>query len=385
MNKIISVVIPLYEGDNYISTIIWQIEQCSKNIPDRKIELILSNDDPEHAVAEGIQSDKIAITIINTEENQGIHGARVKGFLESKGDYILFLDQDDKIEPEYFVSQLQALNSADAVVCNAMSAGRLKYNSDRPLSKAISRESMINEGNMILSPGQVLLRREAVPESWVGNIMRHNGADDWLLWLCMHSEGKKFALNSAVLFIRQMHYHNASFACSEMELSEQEVVEIIEKNQLLCVDERKKLRELPAKLRENRIHDNEKWKKMFLIQNDWFCLCNQGMSAAFFLRSRGVKTVAVYGYGYLGRALLEDLEHGHVKVSYVIDKNAGFLHLDKKCCTMEDRLEAVDAVVVTLVSDEEKIVQCIKRKLNAEVFLLEDIIADLSKKGLRNV
>ncbi len=370
MKEKVSVIVPLYRGEKYIPDILCQMEQCAYASTEIEIELVLSNDDPEHAVADTIKSDRIDITIINTAENQGIQGARIKGFLKSKGTYIVFLDQDDKIKPEYFVSQLRALNSADAVVCNALSDGRLKYNTDRPLSKTISRESMVNEGNMILSPGQVLMRREAVSENWLENTMRHNGADDWLLWLCMHSEGRQFVINPEVLFIREVHYQNASLSGQKMAASEREAVEIIEKEHLLCADERKKLRELLVQLQEKRIRDNEKWKKMFLIQNDWFCLCVRGMSVAYFLRSRGIKKIAVYGYGYLGKALLENLEHDHMMVSYVIDKNAEFLGLDIRCCTLEDKLEAVDAVLVTLVSGEKKLEQSIKNKLIDMVFWL---------------
>jgi len=380
-----SIIIPLFKGEKYIPDIICQIEKCFSLTSDMDMELVLSNDDPAHAISDIAESDTINISILNTDANRGIHAARIRGFLHSTGDYILFLDQDDKIKPEYFISQLKALGSADAVVCNALICNeslnerRLKYNADRPLGKTVSRACMINEGNMILSPGQVLMRRNAVPKSWLHNRMQYNGADDWLLWLCMHDEGKKFALNSEVLFLREVHYHNASFDNGEMEKSEQEAVRIIEEQQLLKPDERKKLRLLLSRLQAKRNKENAKWRKMFLILNDWFRISSKGDSIADYLQGKGIKEVAVYGYGYLGRTLVENLEQGHINVAYVIDKNAAFLNSDKDCYTLESELKQVDAVIITLVSDDKEIEDQLRNKLKGNIYRLEDVISGILK------
>ena len=377
----ISVIIPLYHGKKYISKLVASMEASAKYIPDADLEIILSNDAPDEEITAIDVSADVTVRLLNTDQNRGIHAARLKGLQKSTGDYILFLDQDDKITPEYFRSQLDAIGSADAVICSALSGGRMKYNADRPLDKAASRECMIREGNMILSPGQVLLRREAIPESWTEKAMAHNGADDWLLGLCMHSENKTFALNREVLFIRELHYRNASFDCLKMEASEREAVELVEEKGLLCAEEREALRELLPRLQEKRIRENEKWKKMFMVLNDWFRICDRGMSVAGYLEARKVRRAAIYGYGYLGRTLCGNLEKGNVEVSYIIDKNAAFLEPGKKCHTLDDMLEPVDAVIITIESaDRNAVEDRIKEKLDGQIFWLEDIIFGLSRQ-----
>lgn len=377
----ISVIVPLYHGKKYISELTAGIEACMKYIPGADLELIFSNDAPDEELENDFSSSGVLIRLLNTDQNRGIHGARVRGFLHSRGEYIVFLDQDDKIVPEYFQSQLDAIGSADAVVCGAISAGRLKYNVDRPLDKAANRECMVREGNMILSPGQVLIRRNAVPESWLRNIMQNNGADDWFLWLCMHVDGRQFAVNDKPLFIREVHYQNASFDSLKMAASEREAVGIIEHEKLLRKEERDALRRLLTRLQEERIKENEKFKKMFLVQNDWFRVVSRGLSVASYLMDRQVKKAAVYGYGYLGKALLEDLEAGDVEVSYVIDKNADFLDAGIRCIALQDVREQVDAVIVTLVSgDRGKLEAGLKERLEADIIWLEDIIFDLAVK-----
>lgn len=380
MKKVISVIVPLYFGKCYIESMISQMEKCAGMAKEHEIQLVLSNDAPEERIEDIFDSSRISIKIVNADYNGGIHKARIKGLENSDGDYILFLDQDDKIKQNYFASQLEKIGTADAVVCGAVSGGRIKYDVDRPLDKAVSRNSMIKEGNMILSPGQVLLRRGAIPHSWRKNVMQHNGADDWLLWLCMHLENRKFAINEENLFIREVHYGNASFDSQKMTASEREAVEIIDQEYSLCTEERRSLRELLPKLTENRMRENQKWKKMFLILNDWFLICSQGGSIADYLKGKGLKKIAVYGYGYLGRALCEDLKRENADISYVIDRNADFLETDYKCCTIDGASEGADAVIVTLVSeDRNEIKGRLKEKFSGQILWLEDIIIHMLK------
>lgn len=375
-----TVITPLYHGKKYIPAIISRLLACACASPEIEIELVLSNDSPEEFLEEHLSSDAVTIKVLNTDKNRGIHGARVRGLLNGTGDYIVFLDQDDRILPEYFNGQLSAMGFADAVVCNALSGGRLKYNADRPLWRAADRESMVNEGNMILSPGQVLLRREAIPDGWVRNVMQNNGADDWLLWLCMHSENRRFVINERVLFSREVHYHNTSFDSRKMAASEEEAVEIIERERLLSEKERKCLRELLPKLKDDRIKENQKWKKMFLIQNDWFRASNAGKSVSEYLKDRNIKKAAVYGYGYLGKTLCENLEKDDVEISCVIDRNAAFLESGHRCCIVDDVQKKADAVIVTVASENRQaLTAMLRQRLNAEVLWLEDIVADMAE------
>lgn len=121
-----TVITPLYHGKKYIPAIISRLLACACASPEIEIELVLSNDSPEEFLEENLSSDAVTIKVLNTDKNRGIHGARVRGLLNGTGDYIVFLDQDDRILPEYFNGQLSAMGFADAVVCNALSGGRLK-------------------------------------------------------------------------------------------------------------------------------------------------------------------------------------------------------------------------------------------------------------------
>ena len=185
----VSVIVPIYHGIKYIEQMIKQIERAAEETGG-EVELLFVNDDPKEPIPDSLFSDKIVIRIYNSECNRGIHGARVKGFSLSAGTYIVFLDQDDKIAPSYLKSQMDKLGDADAVVCQMADDNKVFYNENRRLKDCICKETMTQTGNFIVSPGQVLLKREAVPFFWTSNLLSYNGADDWFLWICMMCDVK---------------------------------------------------------------------------------------------------------------------------------------------------------------------------------------------------
>lgn len=373
----VSVIVPIYKGIKYIPGIISQIEENATHLTGDAVELVLSNDDPENEINGNLSSKIIEIKVLNTNKNRGIHGARVEGLSHSKGEYILFLDQDDEIAPFYLSSQLNSIGRCDAVVCNIISGGMIQYNTDKPLYKAVSKECMIGEGNMISSPGQVLLRKSAIPGLWKEFLLKNNGADDWFLWLCMHSSGKKFALNEDVLFTRRVHYYNTSSDSIKMAASEEELTDLIRKLHILNRSEFDMFMKLIPRLRQMRVKENESWKKRFLILNDWLSIKQSGRSIERYLDKENICDVAIYGYGYLGKQLLSELSGGHVSIRYLIDKNAKFIKAGICVYTPDEELAGVDAVIVTLLY-EDGLKQALLEKINMRLIWLEDIIFELA-------
>ena len=159
----ISLIVPIYNGEKFISSIIDMVEKNIENLIDdsSKFELIFINDDPATALPD-YTSDLLNVCVVNTDINRGIHGARVYGLQHSTGDYVLFLDQDDIIFDNFFQSQLSQIGNADAVVCQARHENKQFYNNDLPFERVISKEYMLNNGNSIVSPGQVLIKRSAI-------------------------------------------------------------------------------------------------------------------------------------------------------------------------------------------------------------------------------
>ena len=115
----ISIIVPIYNVENYISDCLESIiNQTYKDL-----EIICVNDctlDNSMTIVKEFQEKDSRIKIINNEQNRGLGGARNAGIDAAKGDYILFVDSDDTIEPnmaERLLYEMQNTNS-DMVFCN---------------------------------------------------------------------------------------------------------------------------------------------------------------------------------------------------------------------------------------------------------------------------
>lgn len=114
MKKLVSIIIPLYNNEQYISDCLQSIvEQTYKNI-----EIIVVDDgssDSSYNVACEYQEKHNCIKVVK-KSNGGVSSARKRGFQESKGDYIMFVDSDDKLLPELVEKLIE--READIVCSN---------------------------------------------------------------------------------------------------------------------------------------------------------------------------------------------------------------------------------------------------------------------------
>lgn len=376
----VSVVVPVYQGIPYIERMIHQIEACAE-VTGAKTELLFVNDDPLTPIKIDIYSYTVDIRILNTEFNRGIHGARVHGLNEAKGEYVLFLDQDDRIFPLYLKSQLYRIKDGDAVVCRLVDGGKIYYDEQRLFQNAVDRNYVIGNGNTIVSPGQVLIRKNSISDIWKKNILHHNGADDWLLWLCMLSEGKQFVLNDDILFEHVMDGNNASLQTVKMIQSEQEVVEIVRKIKLLSDAEMSDLQQAFWKEVFGKIQLLDKFRNMVTLYDDWLKLENRGIKIWDILKKRGFHKVAIYGNGTIGKQIENSLKEAGISVCYFIDRSIPYLKPTIPIYTPKETLPGVDLVIISLVEHEEDVRKILSQKLNAKIWTIGEWIRGMHENG----
>lgn len=115
MNQVlISIIIPIYNVENYLKNCLESvIQQTYKNI-----EIVLVNDestDRSIRIAEEYVQKDNRIRLIH-QENKGLSGARNTGLKEAKGDFVFYLDSDDKLVPNALELLLDAAEKYDADV-----------------------------------------------------------------------------------------------------------------------------------------------------------------------------------------------------------------------------------------------------------------------------
>lgn len=378
----ISIIVPVYHGRKYIDGMIAQIERCAAAGLDKyALELLFINDDPAEPIG-ARASEQVAVRVIETDINRGIYGARVRGLEHCTGDYVLFLDQDDRIWPEYFSSQLCHLGGADAVVCKLLHEGRQYYDTRMPFAQVVTKEFILSVRNPIISPGQVLIRKKEIPAAWKGAVLKNNGADDWLLWLCMLGTGAKFALNPEILFEHVVEGSNESINAAHMIASEQEVYDLAASAGIFSQEELVKLKGAVQAVAEDHIRLLSKFQKMFFIYDDWMKQQEQGRYIHEYLQKAGVGSVAIYGDSYIGKRLYYRLQKNGVEVRYFIDRNAAYLEEEIPIYLPQDGLPPVDLILISLVEAEEAIRGELEVLTTARISSITELLAAM-KNGER--
>ena len=100
-NPLISVIIPTYNYAHYLPDTIHSVLQQ----PGNDYELIVVNDgstDNTDEVVQSLLSDENHSFHYIKQENKGLAGARNTGIERTKGQYLFFLDSDDKFTPDAF-------------------------------------------------------------------------------------------------------------------------------------------------------------------------------------------------------------------------------------------------------------------------------------------
>lgn len=126
MNELVSVIIPVYQAEEYIERCINSIlNQTYKNL-----DIIFVNDGSTdrsvEIITEYAQKDE-RVRLLH-QENKGAGAARNKGIEAAKGKYIGFVDSDDWIEPdmyEYLVKILER-EKADIAACDFVSTDKMQ-------------------------------------------------------------------------------------------------------------------------------------------------------------------------------------------------------------------------------------------------------------------
>lgn len=343
----ISIITPIYKGEKYIPHLSNMISDCAEEAQNHaEVEWIISNDDPDSPINEEILVSNVNIIVLQTDKNRGIQGARVKGLEKSTGDYILFLDQDDVIYPEWVQSQLSTIGDADACVCDALHFGLPLYGNDiRPsLEECITKEFNINK-SIGFNVGQTLIKKGSIPRLWINKWLKTNCCDDHYLWLCMYAQGCKFVANHRLLFEHRKTGKNQSDNVREWGASTHEMLHVISEAHIFGKERENELIIARERHIEEVLGDIQYKEMESLFYKGIFELMNMDYKdIPEIFRREGI---AIYGYR-LGKDLYTALKQKNISIEAIIDKNSVDYSCDIPLCTMEETLESVKIIVSTI-------------------------------------
>jgi len=112
MKPLVSIIIPVYNSEKYISETI--LSALNQTWPNKEILIVDDgSQDASFSIAKSFGSENVKVF---HQQNQGASTARNKGIKEAKGNYIQFLDADDLLEENKIEQQLKAIDFANDVL-----------------------------------------------------------------------------------------------------------------------------------------------------------------------------------------------------------------------------------------------------------------------------
>lgn len=237
------------------------------------MELVIVNDSPVLPVNLNFINVKFEYRIITHECNLGIHQARVTGLNNCKGDYILFLDQDDELFEDAITKQFELLTNdkSDMVICNAYierADGKrdLLYKKRTDFNRLHDLMFFLKSHNVIKSPGQCLIKKTMIPEEWKKYIIKKNGSDDLFLWILMLEKKCKITVNKEPLYIHKYTGENLSNSEEKMSISSLDIVDLLKKINYVPLNDielLKKSREISLEFKTEKLPE----KMMTIFKN----------------------------------------------------------------------------------------------------------------------
>lgn len=233
---LVSVIVPFYKGNKYIFDLCSSIEKNVNYLKEKQsdclIECIIVNDSPDVNVILPDVDFNFKIQVVYHEKNAGIQQARVTGLEYAKGDYIVFLDQDDELLNYAIFEEINNIDNADVLICNALIENEKHethklYSTNGMQKNALTLNAYIFGHNRIVSPGHCMIKKTSIPIEWKQNIMEVNGSDDLFLWILMSSKGSIFKADSKPVYIHKNTGENLSAASNAMTQSSLSMVKYL--------------------------------------------------------------------------------------------------------------------------------------------------------------
>lgn len=154
--SIISVIIPIYNSSKTLRRTLDSVLSQSYS----RLQIILVNDgstDDSLDICKGYQENDPRIVILN-QDNKGVGEARNNGIDHAMGDYISFIDSDDKIDADYFLTLMGTAKSTNADIVESgvrviLGSDSIiyPYEKEKKINLCGSKEYMKNYLNFLFS------------------------------------------------------------------------------------------------------------------------------------------------------------------------------------------------------------------------------------------
>jgi glycosyltransferase involved in cell wall biosynthesis len=194
MEPQVSVIIPCYNQGHFLKDALDSLQHCDTSL----FEIICINDGSTDEFTNNYckQLQNQGYHVVE-QQNMGLSAARNKGIALARGKYILPLDADNKIRPDYITKSIAVLNANTDV---AVVYGNAVYFGEQ---QGIWKQGDFNMQRLMLSnfiDACAVIRKSVLEELNLYDTSMKWGWEDWDLWLRIAFAGYKFHYIDEVLF-----------------------------------------------------------------------------------------------------------------------------------------------------------------------------------------
>lgn len=129
-----------------------------------------------------------------------------------------------------------------------------------------------------------------------------------------------------------------------------------------------------VELLERHDIDHDKSRMLAEMIRRWFSIKLEKKSLDTVLSQRSIYSIAIYGMGFLGKSLYQELEDSAVGIAYVMDRELQEDEGILKVISLDEELPQVDAVIVTVLGSTDELCERIKRKSGYQVITLKKLL-----------
>ena len=214
---LVSAIIPAFNAEKYVADAIESVLAQSY----APIECIVVDDGSADGTAEVVRGFGERVTLIQ-QANNGVASARNRGAEAASGDYLAFLDADDRWLPERVEAQLDALSRAPgsgAIVC----ATTVVDESLRPVGTVVQdpgvavEDLLLGRALLVSTGSNLLIRRQCFEDlgGWDPH-PRLLGSEDWVMTFRLVRRGQLTSIPEPLVEYR-VHDSNLSATAERLE------------------------------------------------------------------------------------------------------------------------------------------------------------------------
>lgn len=193
MNNKLSIIIPFYNGDEFINRLIDSIYHSIINAPSNYLFQIVVIIDSISSSKEDLYklfNDKffelknVELNIIKNEVNVGVAKSRNVGLNISDGGLIHLIDQDDAVDVDFYKCTIEKSSNFNFILVNGMvfyKESKFKPHKLYYLNQNLSLDNLVSN-DFIRSPGQILFSRDLIKGFSFPEPTKFKGSDDRFFW-----------------------------------------------------------------------------------------------------------------------------------------------------------------------------------------------------------